>query len=142
MSTAQENGAVDLDAAAGDSMPIGTVDAILTAGYDLIEQTLEVPEWGCSIKIRTPTANDSARIKRAGAQMVGKRVEVDFAAMERKQFELCVAEPKFNEQQVLQLATRSGPGFRRVIDALDELGGGDDKEALRKAQREFQEPAQ
>src|SRR4051794_17286613 len=99
-------------------LPIGTVDQILErAPTDLEEDTVEVPEWNCSVKIRTLTAAERAQIRQIG--IVGG--DDSWAEMEVRQFMLGVIEPRFDELQVRKLYAESGNGFSRVINAHDAL---------------------
>jgi hypothetical protein len=119
-------------------LPLGTVDQILErAPNDLVEETLEVPEWGCSVKVRSFTAGQNAVIKQRGLAFKGEDTKVAWAEMEIAQFQQGVVDPRFTEEQVRKLHATSGRGFARVIQKLDDLSG-TDKEALRKAQDEFQ----
>lgn len=119
-------------------LPIGTVDQILKrAPSDLREETVEVPEWDCAVRIKSFTAAESAQIKHKGLAFRGEDTQVAWAEMEIAQFQQAVVEPRFSEDQVRQLHLTSGRGFSRVIAAIDEMSG-TDKEELRKAQQEFQ----
>ena len=119
--------------------PIGTVKDILErAPSDLVEETFEVPEWKCSVRLRSFSASQSADIKQRGLAFKGEDTKVAWAEMEIAQFRQGVIDPKFSEKEVRQLHATSGRGFARVIERLDELNG-TDKEELRRAQREFQE---
>jgi hypothetical protein len=119
-------------------LPIGTVKDILDrAPSDLVEEILEVPEWQCSVKVRSYTAAVSAQIKQRGLAFKGEDTKVAWAEMEITQFQRGVVEPLFSEDDVRKLHATSGRGFARVIAKLDELSG-TDKEELRKAQDEFQ----
>lgn len=123
-------------------LPRGTVEEILRkAPSDLIEKVIDVPEWECSVKLRTFTAAQSAMIKQRGFGFEGEKVEVAWAEMEILQFKLGVLEPDFTEDQVRELHLSSGRGFARVIEALDDLSK-IDKEALAKAREEFPKPPQ
>lgn len=121
------------------SLPIGTVEDILNAApKDLVEDLLQVPEWGFSVRVRSLTAAQQAKVKQASIDLSGKAPDVVWAAMERVQFGEGVVEPAFTPAQVEQLHRSSGPGFARVIAKLDEISGMS-KEELRKAQNEFRE---
>lgn len=119
-------------------LPIGTVQDILErAPSDVVEEVLEIPEWGCSVKVRSFTAGQSARIKQIGfTPQADGRTTVNWAAMEQTQFQEGVIEPKFSERDVKILHTKSGRGFQRVIDWLDEHSKMD-KEELKKVSDEF-----
>lgn len=120
-------------------LPIGTVAEILErAPSDIVEETLEIPEWDCSVKVRSFTAAQNARVKQKSVILGKGDPDVAWAEMEVAQFLAGVIEPAFDELQVRELHSSSGRGFQRVIDWLDEKSG-NDKEELRKAQREFRE---
>jgi hypothetical protein len=125
-------------------LPIGTVEAILKkAPDDITEKEIEVPEWDCSVKIRSFTAAQATAIRQQGLSFQGEETKVAWGEMEIMQFQQGVVEPRFDEDQARQLHLTSGRGFARVIEALDELSN-IDKEALAKAREEFpkqEEPA-
>jgi len=119
------------------ALPIGSVEEILKkAPDDLVEENLEVPEWGCSVKVRSFTAAQAAAVKQRGFGFKGDETLVAWAEMEIMQFKQGVVEPAFTEDQVRELHLSSGRGFARVIEKLDELSK-IDKEALAKAREEF-----
>ena len=119
------------------SLPIGTVQQILEAApKDLVEELLEVPEWGFSVRLRSSTAAQQAAINEEGFQFTGEETKVDWSGMEIKQFQQGVVEPKFDEAQVKQLYLSSGPGFKRVVNRLAELNNMD-KEAIERARASF-----
>lgn len=129
-----------LKATQGGHLPIGNVEAILKkAPEDLVEDTLDVPEWECSVKVKSFTAAQSAAVKERGFGFKGEETLVAWAEMEIFQFKLGVIEPAFSEEQVRALHGTSGRGFNRVIEKLDEMGR-IDKEALAKAREEFPRP--
>lgn len=113
-----------------------TAEEILNAPSDLVDEILDVPEWGGKIKIRSLTAAASAKVKQASIDLAGKSIDVVWAAMEKAQFELGVVEPKFSKEQVNVLHHKFGPSFKRVTDALDRISG-TNKEELRQAHEAF-----
>jgi len=115
-------------------LPRLTVEQALNAPSDLREMVVDVPEWGGSVKIRTLTAAERARIRQVGMQRVDSAVA--WAEMEIQQFLAAVIEPRFTEHQVRKLHASSGTAFQRVIDAHDELSAMD-KEALAEARKQF-----
>jgi len=118
-------------------LPPGSVEHILeVAPKDLKEEVIDVPEWECSIKIKSFTASQSAAIRERGFGFKGEETTVAWAEMEITQFQMGVIEPKFTEDQVRTLHLSSGVGYQRVIEAMDKLSRLD-KEALRKAREEF-----
>lgn len=137
--------AIDIEAAKAAQLPIGTVEAILAkAPADLTEEVVQVPEWGCSVRIRSQTAGAAARVKQAGMvldESSEQGFRIDVAVMERHQFFEGVIEPRFTLEQAEELQETSGPGFQRVIQALDRLSGTRrDGEVRRAAERDFRSP--
>lgn len=126
-----------LKAAAAATLPIGTVEHILNAPSDIKEEVIEVPEWGCSIKIRSLTAGQSAKVRQAGVDLSTGKPVMNWEALEKAQFEYGVAEPKFEAVEVTTLHHRSGPGFQRVIQALDRISGTNPK-AVKETLESFQ----
>lgn len=121
-------------------LPIGTVEEILkNAPSDIVEEILEIPEWGCSVKVRSFTAAQSASVKQHGLGFRGEETLVAFAEMEIQQFVEGVIEPRFSKDEVRHLYNISGAGFQRVINWLDEKSG-TDKETIRSAREEFPGP--
>ena len=124
------------------TLPIGTVEDILAAAPgDLVQEVIDVPEWGCSLKLQSLTAAQAAAIKSVGLDYKGEDLEVGWAAMEKEQFIQGVVEPSFTPQQVNQLYATSGRGFARVLAWLDAKSS-IDKEALQNARAEFRESQQ
>lgn len=120
-----------------EPLAVGTVDQILEAApRDIRTETIEVPEWNCSVVIKSLTAAEKARIRQVGIQPGNPAVA--WGEMEIEQFLAGVAEPKFNRHQVQKLHQTSSIGFGRVIDAHDELAEMS-KEELRKAQQDFRD---
>lgn len=120
-------------------LPVGSVEDILTAApKDLQEETLEIPEWGYSVEVRSLTAAQSARVKQRGFSFTEGGTDVAWAEMEIMQFLMGVRGPKFTEDQVLELHNMSGTGFARIIQWIDE-NSGINKKALEESRKEFQE---
>lgn len=118
-------------------LPPGSVEHILKkAPEDIVTEIIDIPEWECSVKLRSSTAAQSAAIKERGFAFRGEETEVAWAEMEITQFQQGVVEPHFTEDQVRELHLSSGRGFARVIENLDRISK-IDKEALRKAREEF-----
>lgn len=123
-------------------LPVGSVEQIMSAApKDLKTEIVPIPEWGYSLKLRSFTASESARIKQRGFAIREGETAVAWAEMEIMQFELGVQQPQFTEENVRQLHLTSGPGFARVLKWLDE-NSGLDKEALKKNRDEFLESEQ
>jgi hypothetical protein len=127
-----------LKATQAGSLPIGTVEQILEAApSDLIEETIPIPEWGCSVKLRSFTAAQAAMIKEESFQTDDDgKTSFQWAEGEIKQFQMGVVEPAFDEEQVRRLHLSSGRGFAKVIAWLDDKSSIDRKE-LKKTREEF-----
>jgi hypothetical protein len=121
------------------SLPIGTVESILAAPSDLVEEVIAVPEWGCSVKIRSLTAAEQAKVVQSSADRKAGGLRETFAeALAKTQFLYGVIAPQFSAPEVNQLQHKSGPGFARVIRALDRISGINRKE-MEEAAEAFQE---
>jgi hypothetical protein len=120
-------------------LPIGSVEDILRAApNDIKTEILEIPEWGYSVEVKSLTAAQSARVKQRGFSFTEGGTDVAWAEMEIMQFMMGVRQPKFTEEQVLDLHNQSGSGFARIITWIDE-NSGIDKKALEESRKEFQE---
>jgi hypothetical protein len=114
------------------------------APSDVQTKLVEVPEWAPKegaepvyVKIKTLTGAERARIASIGS----KAGDAAWGEMEIQQFLLAVIEPRLDEHQVRQLYSQATTGFKRVIDAHDELSSMN-KEELRQARSEFRQPEQ
>lgn len=112
-------------------------DALANAPQDLEEVDVE-GVFGGKVRVRSLTAAYAAAVKRATTVQRGGNVEVTWAEMERKQFQLGVIVPRFTADQVRAMHATSGPSFAKVIAEIDRISGLD-KEALRDAQKDFPE---
>lgn len=136
------SGGTDVGRAVKDAqtgkLPIGTVQDILTAApKDIKHEILEIPDWGFSVRVRSLTAAQSARVKQRGFSFNEGGTDVSWAEMEILQFMMGVEEPKFTEEQTLDLHNQSGPGFSTVINWIDE-NSGINKKKLEEERKEFQ----
>ena len=124
MSATENETATELAVPApSEAQAIVTVAQILNAPSDLVEQTIEVPEWGGHIRIRSLTAAEQAKVRQASIELGADSPRVIFAEMEKRQFEYGVVEPKFTKEDVNVLFHKSSTSWRRVINALDALTG-------------------
>lgn len=136
-----------LEQAQQETLPIGSVEEILARAAsprDTVEEIVSVPEWGCSVRVGTYTAEASAEIKSASIQfdVQGQVASVDIAAMERAQFLHGVIAPRFSERDVktLQQAPGGAAAWQKVVGAIDRLNG-NPAEEVKRAKREFPEAA-
>ena len=120
------------------SLPIGTVAQILErAPSDIVQETIPVPEWGCSVRVKSLTAAQEAQVKQKGLEFRGETTKVWFAEMELAQFQASVVEPKFKLDEARQLQNISSKGWQRIIGWIDKQSS-IDKEEVAKLQTEFQ----
>jgi hypothetical protein len=123
-------------------LPIGSVEHILKkAPEDLKEEILEIPEWECSVRMRSLSAAAASEIKQTGFNFEGDNTEVQWGLMEKEQFRRAVIEPKFNEEEVTQLHFTSGLGWARIMKWIENSSTLDRKK-LKEAEAEFQESKQ
>lgn len=118
-------------------LPIGTVDGILEAApKDIVETTLEVPEWDCSVRVRSLTAAQEAQVKQKGLEFRGETTKVWFAEMELTQFQASVVEPKFKLDDARRLQHTSSKGWQRIVAWIDKQSSLD-KEEVAKLKDDF-----
>lgn len=111
------------------SLPIGTVQTILErAPDDIVEAVLPVPEWGCSVRVRSLTAAQEAQVKQKGLEFRGETTKVWFAEMELAQFQASVVEPKFRLDDARKLQHSSSKGWQRIVAWIDKQSSLDKKE--------------
>jgi hypothetical protein len=121
-------------------MKRSTVESWVNGPGDLKEEEVsDVPVPGESVKVRGLPASFSAKllsrlkVTQEGRQDVG---EVSTEQVQILQFKEGVIEPRFNEDQVRQIADKYGPAFHKVmarINALSEV----DEEAIVDADKRF-----
>lgn len=123
-------------------LPTGSVEHILKkAPEDIVTKVIDVPEWECSITIRSFTAAQSAMIREKGIAFKGEETEVAWAEMEILQFHLGVIDPTFTEEQARELHLTSGTGFALVITEMDKLSKLN-KEEIAKAREDFRKQSE
>lgn len=114
-------------------------DDIKRAPSDLVEETLDIPEWGGKVRVRSLTAAQGTAVRQRGLQFKGDETKVAWEEMEVLQLTHGILEPNLSEQQVRELRReKSAAGFQRIVDWLDEKSG-INKEEVRQAQESFQD---
>lgn len=120
-------------------LPIGSVQHILEkAPSDIVEEIIEVPEWGCSVRVRSLTAAQEAQVKQKGLEFRGETTKVWFAEMELAQFQASVVEPKFKLDDARRLQSTSSRGWARIVAWIDKMSNLD-KEEVAKMKDDFPE---
>jgi len=118
------------------TLPIGTVEGILEeAPNDIVDEVLEIPEWKCSVRVRSFTASQAAKIRSAVVNTATD--EFDWTESEVLQFMAAVVEPKFEEEDVRRLHKSSSYGFKRVLRWITEHSMS--KEDLQALREEFRD---
>lgn len=102
---------------------------------------IEVPELGGSLLIRELPGEfaTSQFIEVENPGTAGARSKINYEALERKQFHLCVVDENnssvFTEDEVKTVFHNHGSAVRRVIRAIDELSAIDKEGAEKTAAR-------
>lgn len=118
-------------------LPMGTVAGILEkAPSDIVEEIIEVPEWDCSVRVRSLTAAQEAQVKQKGLEFKGETTKVWFAEMELAQFQASVVEPKFKLDDARRLQATSSKGWQRIVKWIDKQSNLD-KEEVAKLKDDF-----
>ena len=120
-----------------------SVEDILHAS-DIREETVEVPEWGGSVRVRSFTKAQAQSIReRATLQRDTRNAKagtLDVSHMELLMFIEGVVEPRFSEGHLITLKGKSAVAIERVNKAIARLSGMD-AQAVDQAEARFQEGA-
>jgi len=105
-------------------LPRGTTAQILAAD-DIREEEIDVPEWGCSVLIRTFTRRQvSDMTKRATHRdRYTQKDVIHNAELEALTFVEGVADPKFTFEDYEQLQDKSISAMIRIVKAINNLSG-------------------
>ena len=101
-----------------EPLNVGTIDQILTAP-DIGTELMEVPEWGCAIRLRGISKRQQSDIREEstrGGQVVGELVVL-------LTFIEGVVEPQFTRAHIAQLQERAASVIDRVVARIFELSG-------------------
>jgi len=98
-----------------------SMEDILTAD-DLSTTTVEVPEWGGSVKVRPFTKRQQVSIrKQAQSSLQGGEIDVD--EFERQVFLAGVVEPEITVDQYNLLLEKNAQAMDRIVKAVLEING-------------------
>jgi hypothetical protein len=123
-------------------MEYASRDALLGAS-DIIERDVELPSLGLSVRVRSlPAAYSNQATSEALEMITGPRGEqtahVNTGKLEALQVLHGLVEPKLGSiDDAYTLAQRTGPAWRKIVEAIDAISG-IDKEAIEKANATFQ----
>ena len=115
----------------GQGPRILSVEQILTAN-DIVERTVEVPQWGGAVRIRGLTKGQHQLLRKKASL----RGQVDTDRLEMLLFADSVIEPRFTLEQVNQLKDKAAAPFETVLRAVLEANGLADG-AVEQAEAEF-----
>jgi hypothetical protein len=109
-----------------DTQPtrILTADEIFAA-KDIEERTVEVPQWGGAVRIRTLSQKQSAELRRKAQRInpATKQSELDNEALEQLLFIEGVIEPKFSMADYGRLGDKSMMAMTTVLKAIMDASG-------------------
>jgi hypothetical protein len=117
-------------------------DALLGAS-DIVERDVELSSLGLTVKVRSlPAAYSNQAISEALETIIGPRGEqtarVNTAKLEALQVLHGLVEPHLSSiDDAYTLAQRTGPAWRKMVEAIDAISG-IDKDAIEKANATFQ----
>ena len=124
----------------GEAIKLLSVEDILRAS-DIKEETVDVPEWGGSVRVRSFTKAQAQSIRERATLQRDTRDKkagtLDINHMELLMFIEGVVEPKFSEGHLLTLKEKSAAAIERVNRAIARLSGMD-AGAVQAAEARFQ----
>jgi hypothetical protein len=117
----------------------------LLGATDLKEQDVDLPSIGGKVRVRSLPAqfSNEAQSEALEFRSVGREqvATINAAKMELLQVLHGLVNPKLNSIKDAEVfATKCGPAFKDVVNAIDDLSGVD-KEAIEEANRRFQNGA-
>lgn len=115
------------------NLPLGNLADIL-AMNDVSEKVIDVPEWGCSVKIKGLTKAQQIALRKQAVF----RGTVDEAKMEGLLFVYGVVEPKFAPEHIDRLFEHSSGPVDKVLLEIMRLSGMSD-DADKEAEADFRE---
>src|SRR5688572_5667858 len=101
-----------------EEIQFGNVDAILAAS-DVKTAEMDVPEWGCKIRVRGLTKRQQPEIREEATR--GRNVDADIVTL--LMFIEGVVEPKFERKHFGQLQEKAAGVIDRVVAKVVELSG-------------------
>lgn len=113
------------------TLPLGNVADIL-AKKDAEEKLVEVPEWGCSVKIRAISKGRELLIRKQAV----KGNNIDEQTLEGMYFIYGVVEPEFKPEHLSQLLDKSSGAFNKVLAEVMKLSGMDE-ESMKAAEKDL-----
>jgi len=95
------------------------------AAKDIEERTVEVPQWGGAVRIRTLSQKQSGELRRRASRTnpVTKQSEIDNEALEAMLFVEGVIEPKFTMVDYGRLMDKSMAAVSTVLRAIMDASG-------------------
>jgi hypothetical protein len=95
---------------------------------DTPERTIEIPEWGCSVRVRGLTLEEIAKVaERATVRNPRTNVdEQDRALLAAYTVITGMVEPKLSLSDLGRLRTRSATAITRIVQAISSLGATED----------------
>lgn len=95
-------------------LPRATLEEIVAA-QDLVEEDVDVPEWGRSIKVRGLTVREQFEAAEAGDDKPRQAVLMLSRAF---------VEPAISEEQAQLLLDKSGAAMMRILEAITRANEG------------------
>lgn len=96
-----------------------TAEEVLAAD-DLPTETIEIPEWGGSVKVRSFTKAQQQEIRVKATKGNG---EIDESRLEMLLVLHALIEPQFSEDQLAQLAEKSASAIDGILTTINSLAG-------------------
>jgi len=96
-------------------------DSWLHGATDLVDEEVYVEAINDSVKIRSLSAGQLARITDQCLSMKGDQAKVDSRRMSVLKFVNGVVEPKFDEQEANVIAHQFGKSYSLVVSLIDEI---------------------
>ena len=103
-----------------------SADQILQAD-DLPKETVEVPEWGGDVIVRTLTGRERDRYEQSLFEIKGKQIQQNYENARAKLCALCMIDEEgkrlFSDAQVVELGNKSSAAIDRIYAVASRMNG-------------------
>lgn len=117
-----------------EGLPVGDFNFIIGKVSDT-SRWVEVPEWGCKVKIKSLSKAEQVRLRKASTV----RGVVDDVKLEQNLFVYAMVEPRLTIDQVDELFSKSSPKALNKLSAAMLTLSGLTEDYIKDAEADFQD---
>jgi hypothetical protein len=118
-----------------DTKPVFSKEAWTSGPSDIVDDVIDL-DGGRSVRVRSLTAGQQARISEMCSHVKGQVVTVDQTRIKALKFSYGVVEPSFDEYEAYGMVDKFGHDVELVVGVIDLISGATEEE-IEKAKRRF-----